>query len=115
VQATETHSGYSMEVTLPGVHADDVRIEVRGRRILITGRKALDPKRSVRNALSVFDGGFFGPLPIAFGTSSSLFSAAVSNESFATSCPLPEGADTSTARAQLADGLLHITFRKRVP
>lgn len=49
------------------------------------------------------------------GADGSAFTAAVNSESFAASCPLPENADSSTAHAQLADGVLRVIMRSKTP
>lgn len=51
---------------------------------------------------------------IAGRVAAGALNSTASNESFMASCPLPQDADTSTARATLADGMLCITMRRNV-
>ena len=47
----------------------DVRVEVRGRRIIVTGRKAAEGEGTLGRALALIESGIFGTLPtgIVFG------------------------------------------------
>lgn len=113
VQASQRRNTVELRVALPGVKAGDVRVEVRGRRIIVTGRKAAEGEGTLGRALALIESGIFGTLPTGRVAAGALISTA-SNESFMASCPLPQDADTSTARATLADGMLCITMRRNV-
>lgn len=87
VNIVESKTGYQMEMALPGIAANEVRLELHGTDLVITSRQAMSGKRmGVR------------------GLASGIFKA---------TSKLPGDVDTTSVRADLVNGLLRIKARKQ--
>ncbi|DBA90284.1 hypothetical protein WJX77_006489 [Trebouxia sp. C0004] len=87
VNIVESKTGYQMEMALPGIAANEVRLELHGTDLVITSRQAMSGRRM---------GGR--------GLASGMFKA---------TSKLPGDVDTTSVRADLVNGLLRIKARKQ--
>ncbi|KAK9808979.1 hypothetical protein WJX72_007353 [[Myrmecia] bisecta] len=112
VDAVETPFGYSLDVALPGVRAEHLRVELRARELTISGKRTrgaseaegLRGVRISRGPARVIRGHLFG--------SGLVLRREVAQGPFTCRWTLPDDADTGSLRAEFSNGMLHIKLRK---
>lgn len=100
--ALQSSTCHTLQVALPGVRAEDLRVEVNGRRLTISGRRPLVSfirvhGKSATPSVHHQDHGL-PPKP--------------KSGYFTSTWRLPADADTSRASAELDNGVLRITFSR---
>lgn len=91
VELKETKDSYELTMDLPGVREQDLEVNVTGNRLTVSGRREEEDRRE--------DDRFF-----AYERSYGAFSR---------SFVLPEGADVGKLKAELDNGVLHISVPKK--
>jgi HSP20 family protein len=91
VDVRETSDAFVFRADLPGVKEDDVDISLTGNRLVLSGRREEETREEDDRSHSY---------EISYG-------------SFTRAFTLPEGTDPDKVRAEMKDGVLHITVPKR--
>ncbi len=91
VEIKETKDSYELTVDLPGVREQDVEVDITGNRLTVSGKRVQEDRRE--------DDRFFA-YERAYG-------------SFSRSFVIPEGADLGKVKAELRDGVLHLSIPKK--
>jgi HSP20 family protein len=91
VDVRETSDAYVFRVDLPGVKEEDIEISVTGNRLVLSGEREEETRD---------EGDRSHAYEITYG-------------SFTRAFTLPDGADADNVRAEMKDGVLHITVPKR--
>ncbi len=91
VEIKETKDSYDLTVDLPGVREQDIEVSITGNRLTVSGRREQERRKE--------DDRFF-LYERAYGT-------------FTRSFVIPEGADLGNVKAELRDGVLHLTIPKK--
>jgi HSP20 family protein len=91
VDVRETSDAFLFRADLPGVKEEDIDISVTGNRLVLSGRREEETREENDRSHSY---------EISYG-------------SFTRSFTLPEGTDADNVRAEMKDGVLHVTVPKR--